>query len=655
MDHNIGSVSPNNSEDVLTKSSDAIIPIITSPIMARKSISVESGCTISCKDLHYSITTKKKGKKTVTQILHGIDSVFKPGRLTAIMGASGAGKTSLLNFLSGEISKGQLGGEVAVNGFPASTKDLKKVSAFVFQDDVILETMTVREAITMSALLRLPASTSKKEREQRVNDIIEILSLTKCQNTKIGSPEKKGISGGERKRTSMAMDMVVNPTVLMLDEPTSGLDTFTAFNVMQTLADLAHKQNRTIVATIHQPSSEIFHLVDDLLLLSGGRVVYYGSAKEVVGYFSNLGYSCPRYTNPADYFFMEVLNETLTKSEKGNSAGAIDTLDVSKSRTGAIISAWHDSAERSALLQTISALKDDTSEQRFVASTIGRAKASFSSQFKYLVVRAGKNLMRNFMIAQLRLIQSIFIGLIIGFIYKDVRSKDALTQETNRLGALYFYCVNQFMGSAMGVVTIFVSEKNVFLREYTNGYYSLPAYFLSKTLVELPHQLLMPIIVLLVSYWLVGFRDGFQYVMKALLAIILVALNGTAVGSLSGALFNDINTGMAVLSMCLLPFIVFSGFMVNNNQVPLGFKWIPHIAPTRYGMLALMRNEMQDYTFPGCTPTAKFDCQGNSAMKFNGLDEGPQYWTSVAFLGGIYVIVMVLAYLALLRLALRRK
>jgi len=258
------------------------------------------------------------------------------------------------------------------------------------------------------------------------------------------------------------------------------------------------------------------------------------------------------------------------------------------------------------------------------------------------------------MIAQLRLLQAIFIGLIIGFIYKDVASKDAQTQVTNRLGALYFYCVNQFMGSAMGVVTIFVNEKNVFLREYTNGYYSLSAYFLSKTLAELPHQILMPIIALLVSYWMVGFRSGAQYVLKALLVIILVALNGTAVGSLSGALFKDINTGMAVLSMCLLPFIVFSGFMVNNDQVPLGFKWIPHVAPTRYGFIGLMRNEMEDYTFPGCVPTAQNDCTGNSAMKFNDLYKGPEFWSNVGFLAGMYVIVMILAYLALLRLTLRR-
>jgi len=305
MTQNTGPIpSNNNKEDGLAKSSDAIIPISSSQNISRKSISAENSCTISCRDLHYSITKKIKGKKITTHILDGIDSVFKPGRLTAIMGASGAGKTSLLNYLSGEISKGQLSGEVAVNGFPASAKDLKKVSAFVFQDDVILDTMTVREAITMSALLRLPSKVSKKERERRIDDIIEILALTKCQNTKIGSPEKKGISGGERKRTSMAMDMVVNPTVLMLDEPTSGLDTFTAFNVMQTLADLAHKQHRTIVTTVHQPSSEIFHLVDNLVLLSGGKVVYHGPAKEAVDYFSNLGYPCPRYTNPADYFFM---------------------------------------------------------------------------------------------------------------------------------------------------------------------------------------------------------------------------------------------------------------------------------------------------------------------------------------------------------------
>ena len=623
---------------------------------ARKSISLEASSTISCKDLTYSVTVTKNRKKEEKTILNGIDALFRPGRLTAIMGASGAGKTTLLNYLAGELSRGHREGEVAVNGFPASFKDLKRVSAFVFQDDVILDTMTVREAISMSALLRLPRTISKKEREERVDAIIEVLQLTKCENTKIGSPEKKGISGGERKRTSMAMDMVVNPSVLILDEPTSGLDTFTAFNVMTTLADLAHEQNRTIVATIHQPSSEIFHMLDDLLLISGGKVVYHGPVEAAVEYFSRLGFPCPVYTNPADYFFMQVLNETNAKDESAED-------DSVKARLEKVKSAWEESPERKSMLADIDGLKDSTSAERFALATCARVQAPFLVQFGYLMGRAGKNLARNFMIAQLRVVQSIVIGLILAFVYYDVRSKDPITQVANRFGALHFFAVNQFMSSAMGVVTIFVNEKNVFTREYSRGYYSLPAYFLSKTLVEMPSQLLMPFILVLCGYWLIGLRSGAFYFFRTVLILILVSLNGVALGTFAGAIFKDISTGMAVLSICMMPFIIFSGLAVNNADIPKVLRWIPYIAPTRYGFTSLARNEFEDYVFPECKllPAGAnggggiYDCTGNSGLKFNKLDEATGVATSIGILFVIYLVLMLLAYLTMFRLTRSRK
>jgi ATP-binding cassette subfamily G (WHITE) protein 1 len=169
-----------------------------------------------------------RGSKTV---LHEVSGIFQAGKFTAIMGSSGAGKTSLLNAVGGEASGGTLSGRITVNGQSIALEHMRRLRAFVFQDDVMLGTMTVREVITMSARLRLPESMSLAQKEERVSQVIKILHLENCAETVMGYNEASNISGGERKRVGIAIELVTNPSTIFLDEPTSGLDTFTAYTV----------------------------------------------------------------------------------------------------------------------------------------------------------------------------------------------------------------------------------------------------------------------------------------------------------------------------------------------------------------------------------------------------------------------------------------
>ena len=155
----------------------------------------------------------------------------------------------------------------------------------------------------MSATLRLPKTATVAERNERITSTIKLLNLTKCADTIVGDSNVKGISGGERKRTAIAMELITNPSMIFLDEPTSGLDSFTAYSVVNLLRGLA-LSGRTVIATIHQPSSEIFYLFDDLLLLAEGRVIYHGEVKNAIDYFGGLGFKCPQYVNPSDFIFM---------------------------------------------------------------------------------------------------------------------------------------------------------------------------------------------------------------------------------------------------------------------------------------------------------------------------------------------------------------
>ena len=192
--------------------------------------------------------------------------------------------------------------------------NLSALSAYVQQDDILFQTMTVRECLEFAAKLKLKGTYAEKI--QRAEDIIKELRLNKCQNTKIGGPLIKGVSGGESKRTSIGVELITDPNLIFLDEPTTGLDSFTATSVIETLRELANS-GRTVISTIHQPNSDIYELFDRLMLLAQGKIIYFNQASLAVDYFGTLGpqYRCPELSNPADHFMTIMSIESQEISE----------------------------------------------------------------------------------------------------------------------------------------------------------------------------------------------------------------------------------------------------------------------------------------------------------------------------------------------------
>merc|ERR1712100_6677 len=212
----------------------------------------------------------------------------------------GSGKTSLLNVLSGRVSKQmKQTGEIMINNQRTTKSSRSRVSGYVTQDDVLFARLTVIEQLTYSGLLRLPSSMSRKQKKQRVKQVIDELGLTKCMKTRVGNELLKGVSGGERKRTAIGSELIADPRLIFLDEPTSGLDSFTAVSTVRTLKNLA-SAGRTVVCTIHQPRSNIVDMFDQLILLARGNIIYQGPASGAITYFAGLDFRAPRRSNPAD-------------------------------------------------------------------------------------------------------------------------------------------------------------------------------------------------------------------------------------------------------------------------------------------------------------------------------------------------------------------
>jgi ABC-type multidrug transport system ATPase subunit len=233
------------------------------------------------------------------QILHSVSASMPPGTLTAIIGGSGSGKTSMLNTMAERMTSGRLsfGGTTQFNGMEG-VKSIR--SAYVMQQDVLLPTLTVRETLRYAADLRLPPPTTEEKRRKVVEEVILELGLKECADTRIGNHQHKGCSGGEKRRTSIGVQLLSNPSVLFLDEPTTGLDATSAFQLVRTLKGLASK-GRTIITTIHQPRSEIWGMFDRLVILTRGSPVFSGRADDCIPWFGKIGMELPPFVNPAEF------------------------------------------------------------------------------------------------------------------------------------------------------------------------------------------------------------------------------------------------------------------------------------------------------------------------------------------------------------------
>jgi ABC-type multidrug transport system ATPase subunit/ABC-type multidrug transport system permease subunit len=260
-------------------------------------------------------------------ILEGITGCVRPGQVLAIMGTSGAGKSTFLDILARKRKRGLVGGTTLVNGREVSDADFRNVIGFVDQEDTLMSTLTVYETILYSALLRLPRDMSIEAKKYRTLETMNELGILGIKDSRIGDSGHRSISGGEKRRVSIACELVTSPSILFLDEPTSGLDAYNAFNVVESLVALARNFNRTVVFTIHQPRSNIVALFDQLVLLAQGRLVYAGEFGKCQPYFDSIGQHCPPGFNIADYLID--VTAVVEKEPKGSGNSSIGVISPS--------------------------------------------------------------------------------------------------------------------------------------------------------------------------------------------------------------------------------------------------------------------------------------------------------------------------------------
>ncbi|XP_010651815.1 ABC transporter G family member 12 isoform X2 [Vitis vinifera] len=407
------------------------------------------------------------------RLLHGVTGYAEPGRIMAVMGPSGSGKSTLLDSLAGRLSRNVImTGSVRING----QRRLHGGIAYVTQHDVLLGTLTVKETMTYSAHLRLPTTMTKEEVNGIVEETILEMGLQNCANGFIGNWHIRGISGGEKKRLSIALEILTQPRLLFLDEPTSGLDSASAYFIIQTLKNTACN-GRTVISSIHQPSSEVFALFDHLLLLSGGETVYHGEAKRAVEFFAEAGFPCPSRRNPSDHFLrcinssFDTIRNTSMGSHKPHSQEIKKLSDPLMNMATADIKATLVEKYKCSKYATKarSRIREISVIDGLEIEKKGGSQAGWQKQLLILTQRSFVNMSRDAGYYWIRILVYTVLSICVGTVFYDVGASTGYTAIMSRVNCGGF--ITGFMTiMAVGGFPSFIEEiKGIMM--LASGYY----------------------------------------------------------------------------------------------------------------------------------------------------------------------------------------
>lgn len=499
------------------------------------------------------------------EILRGLSGRVESTELCALLGPSGAGKSSLLNILAGRISSQKnkvVSGSMSVNGEVVNPQQFRKHVSYVLQEDSLFATSTAREALEFSAKLRLPRNTSDEERKRIVDQLLLSLGLSHVADTMCGSDMVRGLSGGEKKRVSIGVELVTNPRLLFLDEPTSGLDSYSAYQVISVLRALA-RSGCAVLCTIHQPSSEIFSVFDKCITLANGKIMYQGAVATLPANLAKLGFPMPALTNPAD--FVMVLAQTKSDAELpefDEAAQKLEQIDGERAKSN-----FEENSESFASIRA----------------------ASVWTQMSLLALREFRNLGRDKGALIGRVVITTFLNLLFGFIFfqaADLNQPDYFIYS--HFGALTNIFISALFGASQPPLLTFPLERVVFLREYATGTYSSAPYFLSKLIVELPMYLFTSLLIMVISYWLIGFNAPFIILA---LEVFLLQIVSASYAFLLGAIVSNVKQAQELAPLVFVPQLLFTGFFIRLSQIPEAIRWVQYLCSLKYGLNLAMISE----------------------------------------------------------------
>lgn len=555
-----------------------------------------------------SVITKKEPKKILLDNISGSIT----GGFWAIMGASGGGKTTLLSTLSLRLDTATIDvtGEFRLNGSKYSKHILKSMSAYVMQDDLLHAELTVFETLTYAANLRMPKGFSKEQRSDRVEEVLILMGISYCKGVIIGDTRRKGISGGERKRVCVAIELLTKPKLVFLDEPTSGLDSTTALAVCETLKQLSASGECTVVCTIHQPQQKIFELFDNLILMKKGSIVYQGSCVKSIRFLEHVGLACPEGVNPADY-----LIDVINPNRKDDASVLID----------------HNGKQEVPVNLSFGFDKPSFSKE---------GASSWWAQFHILFQRNMQQYWRRKDIILMNFIVTVLLAIFIGLGVWHNIGNDQLSVK-KRVPSLFFACVSQGIVAALQSINSFPAERAVMLRERSAGTYFVSSYFMAKTAKDLLVNLWQPILFTCIVYFLIGYQARADKFFIYMMFMVLDTFAATSLATAITCCFVSIEMSTVVLASMLEVSRLYGGFFTSPLQLNAAPNWrfADALSYLKYAFVGVALNELHGLELT-CTASdiAKKSCftTGEEIVASFGYEE-----YTIGFLAGILAVFIV--------------
>ncbi|KAG2598989.1 hypothetical protein PVAP13_5KG412300 [Panicum virgatum] len=520
------------------------------------------------------------------ELLKGVSGSFRPGVLTALMGVSGAGKTTLMDVLAGRKTSGYIEGNISISGYPKKQETFARVSGYCEQNDIHSPQVTVYESLLFSAWLRLPMDVDSNTRKMFIEEVMELVELKPLRNALVGLPGVNGLSTEQRKRLTIAVELVANPSIIFMDEPTSGLDARAAAIVMRTVRNTVDT-GRTVVCTIHQPSIDIFEAFDELFLMKrGGEEIYVGPlghhSSELIKYFEGIqgvrkikdGY------NPATW----MLEVTTVSQEQ---ILGVDFCDLYK---------------KSELYQRNKALIQELSEPQAGSSDLhfsDRYSQSFFMQCLACLWKQNLSYWRNPAYNAVRLFFTTIIALIFGTVFWDLGGKMGQSQDLfNAMGSMY--AAVMFLGvlNATSVQPVVSVERTVFYRERAAGMYSALPYAFGQVTIELPYTLAQATVYGIIVYSMIGFEWTATKFFWYLFFMYFTFLYFTFYGMMAVGLTPSYHIASIVSSAFYGIWNLFSGFIIPRPKVPIWWKWYCWACPVAWTLYGLIVSQFGDITTP---------------------------------------------------------
>ncbi|KAI3463305.1 hypothetical protein Pfo_019968 [Paulownia fortunei] len=510
------------------------------------------------------------------QLLREVTGAFRPGVLTALMGVSGAGKTTLMDVLAGRKTGGYIEGDIRISGFPKNQETFARISGYCEQTDIHSPQVTIYESLIYSALLRLPKQVSKEQKMAFVDEVMDLVELDNLKDAIVGIPGVTGLSTEQRKRLTIAVELVANPSIIFMDEPTSGLDARAAAIVMRTVRNTVDT-GRTVVCTIHQPSIDIFEAFDELLLMKrGGQVIYAGPlgrhSQKIIEYFEAIP-GVPRIKekyNPATW--MLEASSVATEARLG-----MDFAEYYKSTTLY--------QRNKALVKELSTpapgAKDLYFNTQYSQSTWGQFKSCLWKQWWTYWRSPDYNLVRYFF--------TLACALLVGTIFWRVGTKkNTDTDLLTIIGAMYTSVLFVGINNCSTVQPVVAIERTVFYRERAAGMYSALPYAMAQVIVEIPYVLIQTTYYTLIVYAMVSFEWTAAKFFWFYFVTFFSFLYFTYYGMMTVSITPNHQVAAIFAAAFYALFNLFSGFFIPRPKIPkwwIWYYWICPVAWTVYGLI----------------------------------------------------------------------